>query len=283
MEDQTFELEPLCLFSESAVWQLNRDYYEKEGIRAWQNGTVPHHMTSNSMVGKTYAELILGLLRDLAQKGRTSETVYIMELGAGHGRLAYHVLKHLEQLVARLSIVLLPYCYIISDIAEESLSFFLEHPQLQPFFKQGKADVCYFDATASDQIDLLYDKRTIAEEGLSQPLVLVANYFFDSLPIDLFYVKDKKLSSCLAALYSDTDPAGLTEAELIEHMEIKFFKERVEAPFYEEPIYNEILESYRNTIEDSYIFFPVTGFKCLRNLENLSKEGVMLLSMDKGF
>lgn len=283
MDDQTFVLDPRCRFSESVIWQLNRDFYAKEGLRAWQNDVVPHHMTSNSMVGKTYAELILGMLRDLSQKGRTTETVYILELGAGHGRLAFHILQHLEILTSRLSVALPPYCYVISDIAEASFLFFLNHPQLQPFFKEGKADVCYFDATVSDELNLLYAKRTIAQKELSQPLVLVANYFFDSLPIDLFYVKDKKLSSCLAAVHSDTDPSKLKEAELIEHLQVKFFKERVDESFYEEPIYNEILEGYKNKIKDSYIYFPISGFNCLRNLEKISKEGVMILSMDKGF
>jgi hypothetical protein len=283
MEDPSFEVEPLCLFSESAVWQLNHDYYQKEGIRAWQTDKVPHHMTSNSFVGKTYAEVILGMLRDLSFKGKTEETLYIMELGAGHGRLAFHILQHLERLTANLNITLPPYCYVISDIAEVSLSFFLEHPQLKSFFEQGKLDVCFFDSNVSDQLELRYSKRTVKTQDLEQPLVLVANYFFDSIPTDLFHVKNKKLSSCLAALHSDVDPSVLVDADLIGHMNIKFFKEKVEGKFYEDQIFNEILENYRTQISDSFIFFPVIGFQCLRRLEVLSKEGIMLLSMDKGF
>ena len=240
-------------------------------------------MTSNSLVGKTYAEMILGLLRDLSFRQQTTDTVYILEFGAGHGRLSFHILQHLEQLIADLNIPLPPYCYIISDIADESFPFFLSHPQLQAFFKQGKVDVCYFDATESETLELLYSKLTIAKQDLVQPLVLVGNYFFDSLPTDLFYVKDKKLSSCLASLHSDADPNGLVEDELIEHMELKFFKERIEGAFYNEPIYNEILEVYRTQLKDSYVFFPITGIRCLRALEALSNEGIMLLSMDKGF
>ncbi len=283
MESPSFELEPICLFSESDVWQLNQDYYKEAGLSAWQNNVVPHQMTSNSKVGKTYAEIILGLLRDLSFKNETTETVYILELGAGHGRLAFHILKHLEYLTANLNIKLPPYCYIISDIVDKSLSFFLKHPQLQTFFDQGKVDVCYFDATESKTLDLLHSKRKIKTQDLEQPLVLVANYFFDSIPTDLFYVKNKNISSCLSALHSDVDPDKLSEEELIDHMKIKFFKEKVEMPFYEKPIYNEILEDYKNQINDSHIFFPKAGFQCLTNLQNLSKQGVMLLSMDKGF
>lgn len=283
MESPSFELESIRLFSESGIWQLNHDYYQQEGIGAWQQNVVPHQMTSNSMVGKTYAELILGLLRDRSFQNKTTETVYILELGAGHGRLAFHIIQHLEYLTANLNIKLPPYCYVISDIAKESLSFFLKHHQLKPFFEQGKVDVCYFDATESKEMELLYAKRKIKTQDLDQPLVLVANYFFDSIPTDLFYVKDKKLSSCLAALHSDKDPEGLDKQDLIQHIDIKFFKEKVDGPFYEEAIYNEILEDYRNQISESHIFFPKAGFQCLSNLKKLSKQGIMLLSMDKGF
>lgn len=97
MKNESFEIEATTPFSESSIWQLNRDYYQREGIAAWQDGTVPHNLTSNSQVGKTYAELILGLLRDLSFQNKTTEVVYLLELGTGHGRLAYHILKHLEK------------------------------------------------------------------------------------------------------------------------------------------------------------------------------------------
>lgn len=68
MEDNSYELESFKPFSESLIWQLNRDFYQNTGIDAWSKGMLPHQLTSNSMVGKTYAELILGCLKDLAAK-----------------------------------------------------------------------------------------------------------------------------------------------------------------------------------------------------------------------
>ncbi|MFK7906891.1 MAG: hypothetical protein AB8B69_17290, partial [Chitinophagales bacterium] len=124
MEKKRYEIEGEKPFSESLIWQLNRDYYDQEGVNAWSSGVVPHHLTSNSMVGKTYAELIFGFLKDLASKGQTEEKVYIVELGAGHGRLAFHVLKHLEKLTKQVGLNLPPYCYVLSDIVEDNLAFF---------------------------------------------------------------------------------------------------------------------------------------------------------------
>ncbi|MFM2393928.1 MAG: hypothetical protein RLZZ546_1910, partial [Bacteroidota bacterium] len=57
-------------FHESVIWQLNREYYEDLGIDAWSSGEVPHFITSNSFVGKTYAELLFAILKDLDRKNK---------------------------------------------------------------------------------------------------------------------------------------------------------------------------------------------------------------------
>lgn len=106
------------------------------------------------MVGKTYAELILGFLKDLAAKGQLLDTVYILELGAGHGRLAFHILQHLEKLIALSDERIPPYCYILSDIVENNLNFFQRHPQLQHFIKKGILDFAYYDAIGGKEIHL---------------------------------------------------------------------------------------------------------------------------------
>jgi hypothetical protein len=124
MESIRYEIESDQLFSQSKIWQLNRNFYQKKGPSAFSEEIVPHNLTSSSSVGKTYAELIFGFLKDLSSKGKTVDPVYILELGAGHGRLAYHILVHLERLILRTNIDLPPYCYILSDIAEDNLSFF---------------------------------------------------------------------------------------------------------------------------------------------------------------
>ena len=80
-------------FSQSLIWQLQRDYFSQTGIEAWRSSEeVPHYITSNPVVGKSYGELMLAFLRDLSLRGQTEETVYLLELGAGHGRLPWVVL-----------------------------------------------------------------------------------------------------------------------------------------------------------------------------------------------
>ena len=283
MKDEYYEIESIKPFSQSLIWKLNRDYYQDKGVTAWSEDAVPHQMTSNSKVGKIYAELILAFLKDLSAKGKTTETVYILELGAGHGRLAFHILKHLQKLEPVLGIELPPYCYIVSDIVEKNLDFYRDHPQFQEYFKKGNLDLAYYDASNSQEIFLRYSKITIKAQSLDQPIVVIANYFFDSIPNDLFIVKDGLISSCSVSLQSKENPNDLSAEMLIKSMELTYHNNLLEKPFYAEPILNEILEDYKELISDTHLFFPERGMHCIKNIKSFSTEGMMLLSMDKGF
>ena len=87
--------EQIYRFSESPIWELQRTYYEEQGLKAWQSGEVPLYITNNPMIARAYADIIFGFLQDRSRLGHTSEPVTILELGAGSGRLAFHVLKEL--------------------------------------------------------------------------------------------------------------------------------------------------------------------------------------------
>jgi len=283
MDKKTYQIEPPTRFSESLIWKLNRNYYQTEGLDAWRKGTVPHFLSSNSRVSKAYAELIFSFLKDLSAKGQTKEMVYILELGAGHGRMGYHILKHFEPLEEQAGVILPPYCYILSDIVEENLTFFQEHPQFQAFFKQGVLEVAYFDAVASEELYLRISDTRILPQSLGQALVAIGNYFFDSLPIDLFHIQAGNISSCAISLHSQIDPEKLDEETLLKVLEMQYHLTPLTGPFYQKALWNELVEEYQHQLSKAYLFFPEKGMECIGKLRQLSRKGIMLLSMDKGF
>ena len=283
MTSGRYEVETSKPFSESLIWSLNRTYYLDHGVEAWRDGTVPHQITSNSLVGRTYAELIFSFLKDLSHKGYTQETLYILELGAGHGRLGFHILIHLERLIHSYEFELAPYCYILSDIVEENLDFFLEHPQFQDFFKGGKLEVALFDVRHEGAIKLRYSGTSIGPQKHNQSLVAIANYFFDSIPKDLYSIQQQEISECWASLTSLINPEDLAVSELLSLIQIDYTLHPVSDSLYPESIFNEMIEDYSQSLENTYFFFPHVGLRCIQNLSQLFGRGLMLLSMDKGF
>ncbi|GAB5551781.1 MAG: SAM-dependent methyltransferase [Saprospiraceae bacterium] len=280
MPNPPYLIEAYTPFAESLIWQLNRDYYLKEGVDAWRKGVVPHHLTSNALVGRTYAELIYGFLKDLAKRGQLQETVYLIELGAGHGRLAFHILKHLEKLQAQETVELPPYCYILSDIVEDNLIFFEQHPQFETYIQQGILDIAYWDALESESLELRHQEKVIEVQSLKHPLLAIANYFFDTLPFDLFFYKNTHISKCSVQLESLKAPDKDIH---LPDVELSFAHQAIEQPYYTNPVWEELLNEYRTSVFNTYLFFPVKGFQALERLQALSPKGLVLISMDKGF
>ena len=283
MSTKQFSIEKPTLFSKSKVWDLNESYYKEVGIEAWSSGQVPHNMTSSASVGETYAELILGILKDLSRKRKNLDPVYIIELGAGHGRLAYHIIIHLEHIIESLELELPPYCFIISDIVESNLAFFDAHPQFQKYFKKGNLDTAYFDAVNSTEIELRHHNKTLNTDSLSQPIIAIANYFFDSIPSDLLHINNKEIELMQIELNASIDPKSSSHEALLKDISIAFNPSDKAAPFYEDEAYNNIINEYQSVKSDSYFFFPIISLKCISNLKTLSHSGLIVLTMDKGY
>lgn len=270
-------------FSQSRIWQFQRDYFNAAGIDAWRTGEVPHYLTSNPVVGKTYAELVLAFLRDLSLRGQQTEPVYLLELGAGHGRLCYHFFKHFEKYYEQSAIPLPPFCYVLSDFTESNLRFWEEHARLQPYFSHGWLDFALFDVENSQELSLKYRGTTIQAGSLAQPIVVIANYFFDTIPQELFLIQDGDISNVFLSLSSEADPSTLETAALIAALQLEYNYQPATIPIYpNEPILNDLLESYRPQFEHTHLLFPDVGIRCLERLRQLSQQGLVLITADKG-
>ena len=90
-----------------------------------------------------------------------SEPVFIVELGAGAGRLAYHVLHELCQLRDYAGISLPPFRYVMTDLAMNNVMAWKEHPALQSFIAEGLLDFARFDAVHDTSLNLVVSNTTI--------------------------------------------------------------------------------------------------------------------------
>lgn len=269
-------------FERSHIWQLNRYYYQTVGLSAWSEGVVPHNMTSNANVGKTYAALILGFLKDLANKGEVQEKVFIVELGAGHGRLGYHILKQLDEMIALEPIPLPPYCYVLTDIVESNLNFFQEHPQFQSYFNSGRLDVAYFDGSESHELYLKNHKQTLSHHSLKSPIIAIANYFFDSLPTELYRIKKGKSYAIGLSLKSFLKEGSVAYDALLKNIKSTLHISPTEHIEARSLFIAQLLDQYKSSLKKTHILIPRIAIQCIETIRQFSQEGLMLISMDKG-
>lgn len=269
-------------FSEAPIWELQRRYFEEQGLRAWNNDQVPQYITSNPMIGNAYAEIIFGFLQDIAAKGEESEPVTIVELGAGAGRLANHILHSLYELRDYAGIALPPFRYVMTDLAVKNVEGWRRHPALRPYIEQGVLDFAAFDAVRDHEIRLTESRTSIRPGDLKQPLILVANYFFDSIPQELLYIGEGRVYECDVRIEGPANAGQLPPSEVLKSLTLHY--ENRPAPEYEADSYpyRDVIALYREELEDSHVLFPEAGLKCLERLNALSPSGFLLVTADKG-
>ena len=73
---------------DSHLWKLMMSFYDRKGPDSWSQGIVPHFITSNTFIGKNYAKVLHGFLKDCMSPGAKmvvdpNEPLYIIELGTG--------------------------------------------------------------------------------------------------------------------------------------------------------------------------------------------------------
>ncbi|WP_438349049.1 tetratricopeptide repeat protein [Paenibacillus sp. FA6] len=274
--------EQIYRFSESPIWELQRAYYEEQGLKAWQSGEVPLYITNNPMIARAYADIIFGFLQDRSRLGDTTEPVTIVELGAGSGRLAFHVLKELCELMDFSGMALPPFRYCMSDFAIKNIAYWQQHPSLVPFVEQGILDFAHFDAVQDTELHLTESKIVIRPGDLQQPLLVVANYFFDSIPQELLYVGENNIYECRVSLHFSNEAGDLNPSDMLEKVTPEYHYHRAVEYEQESYPYHDVIKMYTDKLEDSHILFPTMGLTCLERLRLLSKEGFLLLTADKG-
>lgn len=276
-----FVLERRVPFSQSMVWQLQRRYFAERGVDAWRHGEVPHYVTSNPTIANAYAEIALAFWRDRERLAPQAEPLTICELGGGAGRFAFHFLKRLEILCADAGIPPQAFRYVLTDTADANLAFWRGHPGFEPFFADGRLDLARFDVTSPGSLALEVSGDVIGPGSLAHPLLVVANYLFDSVPQDLFHVRDQRVHACRVSLAVDTAPDALDVAELLDRLQLHYDEEEAAAP-YEEPWLQRLISFYQQRLHNAYVLFPAVGLRCVRTLAGLSAHGAMVLSADKG-
>ena len=291
------------ILSQSVLWQQMRNFYEIKGVEAWSKGIVPSFITSNAFIAQAYAKTIYACIDDLlsANKLDPSKPIYILELGAGSGKLSFHLINALLQ---RHGVIYgdksrpgqsVRIRYIMTDFARGNLGAWRSHPALQGFVEKGILDFAEFDVERHDSLKLEVSGVEISpQEPLENPYVVVANYVFDSLPCDVFQIdKSGRILEGKANIYSYAEERDPAQPETLERFKATFTWDEVSSDridrYYDSdalevnPFFAAMMRWYRDKFagREATINFPKGGIRCLAKLQKLS-HGIIMLSADKG-
>ncbi|MCE9604978.1 MAG: tetratricopeptide repeat protein [Planctomycetia bacterium] len=269
--------EPL---SKSFIWPLQCRFYESLGIDAWLSGVIPSKITTNAHIARVYARMIAAHMADVG-----AENLTIVELGAGHGRFGFLCTLHLREMAAAGLLPAKKWTYVMTDVAERNIGYWQQHEALRPLVAEGVLDFARFEAGVDTEITLRESGRRLGVDTKTENLVLIANYFFDSLPIDAWKVEDGRLLRCssLLTLKPEATCSDTTDAAIIEQLELDWECNPVESAGYADVEKNELVEYFRSTIGHGAFTLPVGAIDAVSMLESWSERETLLLVADKGY
>ncbi len=272
--------------SESMLWPLTRRFYESKGPLAWSSGEIPFYVTSNPFVANCYAQVVLSFLRDaLRTPGFLDPTqpIYIVELAAGHGLLAFLFLRRFLPMLRASSIRNLDVRYVMTDIAESNLTAWISSPALGPYFEEGVLDCALFDGENSEELLLRKSGVRLSASQVKNPLIAFANYILDSLISDAFRIREGVLEEALVTLRHPSENPPLSDPNCMVDITAHYDYRACRLPYYQNPVFDGILETYRAGLADTHLLFPIGALRCLSRLRALGGDRLLLLSADKGY
>lgn len=277
--DDSAILESGVPLSRSLIWQRQREFYRRRGLAAWTAEKVPQFITNNPFIAEIYAQLVFQFLKDCREldrqaPGRVSGPLHILELGAGPGKFAYLFLRHLAPLLRDQGIPLQALRYRMTDCVEELLPAWRANSYLAEFAREG---VLEFDRLEAGAIQPAGRKAGSAPG----PLVVIANYVFDSLPQDVFFIHEGNI---LESLVTTTAPEPATQdSEPLSKLRLSYHNVTLPPGRYADAARNGILEQYRARLEGATVLFPSAALDAVEALAPLGDGRMFVLAADKGY
>lgn len=272
--------------SQSILWDLQEEFFSKQGPDAWIKGIVPQYVTTNPYIANIYAKTVFGYCRDYVSRTDIDKdtTIYIVELAAGVGRFTYVFLKRFLHIIENSALSGLKFKYIVTDFSERNIEYWQGHSFLKPFFDSGILDCATFDIGDDKELSLRHSGEVLIPGKLKNPLILIANYTFDSLPQDSFYVNEGELYEGLITLAKSGEESDDNDSSILSGLDYYYTDNHVSGSgYYEDDNFNNILLYYRDRLADTSFSFPIVALRGINRLMKLFNDDVLLLSVDKGY
>ncbi len=281
--------------SGSLIHRLQGDYYAQRGLKAWTEDAVPSYITNNPFTAEIHAEIVAGFLSDCLEHAQgdsqpisAANPLRIVELGAGTGKFSYLFLRRLTSMLRVKKIAPDIVRYRMSDCSESLIAYWRANRHLAEFVESGILEFELFGAEAQS---LPNPGRNVGSQSGAQdgdshieqrppsPLVVIANYVFDSLPQDAFAIADGHITELLV---TTTSPAAAEDQEQLSRLQLSYKSVPVPKGRYANPLWNSILEQYCSRLSAATVLFPSAALSVLQQLSRTSDGRMLVLAADKG-
>ena len=282
--------------SQSLIWRRQRDFYVQRGLKAWTDDRVPSYITNNPFTAELYARIVFAFLKDAIELTRNethplspAHPLRILELGAGSGKFSFLFLRELTALLRAHNIPAQSVRYCMTDCAPAVVDEWSRNVNLGESASTGILEFERFQSGEPIQSAFLAGRSPASLESLRGPLVVIANYVFDSLPNDAFVIQSGEISESLVttSLPASGSEAGPETPPIVGYatsrLAFSFTNNPVAPQRYANSIWNKLLDGYRGSLPSgTTILFPCGALSVLETITRFSGGRMLVLAGDKG-
>jgi Putative S-adenosyl-L-methionine-dependent methyltransferase len=276
--------------SRSLIWGLQRDFYAQRGLKSWTDDMVPQFITNNPFIAEIYARVVFGFICDCidpeeenSRRLSVQNPLRILELGAGVGKFAFLFLRHLEALLQTLDFPLNTVRYCMTDCSDSLVQTWRTHKCLSDFFERGILRFELLDASGEITPRFLEVDPSQSSEQAYGPLVVIANYVFDSLPNDAFAIEGGQVFEQLLTTTAACQDSDKTLPADVSQLKFSYRNVEITADHYPDPAWNSILDLYRRRLPAATVLFPSQVLTILHAISKFTNGTMLVLASDKGY
>jgi tetratricopeptide (TPR) repeat protein len=277
--------------SRSMIWQWQRDSYAQRGLKSWTEDMVPQFITNNPFIAEIFARIVFGFICDCIdlreKKPRplsAQNPLLILELGAGPGKFSFLFLRQLEAFLRSKEIPLNIVRYCMTDCSGSLIETWRSNTYLSEFSDRGILQFEVLDASGEINSPFVRGGASETIEQPQSPLIVIANYVFDSLPHDAFVIKEGQVFELLQTTTAAHRDAGNNPPEALSRLKLSYTQAAHTTPgHYAEHSWNSILDLYRRRLPAATVLFPSQALKTLGALGKLTDGTMLVLAADKGY
>jgi len=262
---------------------MMRDYYAEQGIKAWIDD-VPFYITSNPYIANTYANIVVSFIFSWIQKHPEAKKspFYLVELGTGTGQFSFYLLRIILSLLSQMGADDIQIKYVMTDFAQETIDFWLEHDAFKPFVEKGVLDFAKFDLATEALPTLHMANETLDASVVKNPLVVLANYIFDTLPCDIVEVSHGQLRESLISVSTPANNIKDGKPISLDKLTLDHRVQDITPDYFEDEKMNTILREYATLLEDTFIEFPTETLSLLSRMQQIN-ENMLVITSDKSY
>ena len=171
----------------------------------------------------------------------------------------------------------------MTDVSPSIIDYWQSHPSLRPLVDSGVLDFAIFDAAQPSEVQLTNSRKALRPGELVNPMLVLANYLFDSIPQDCFSVGGGTLYENLVTIRSPGPGVASSSGQpALKDLQVSLESHPTRADYYTDPAFDGILDGYRQRLDNVILLFPIDGMRCVRFFHDLSPRGTLFLIGDIG-